>query len=289
MSYYVHLIVMFEIYLVIALSLNLLLGYSGLLQLAQAAYFGVGAYTSALISLKFGTAFFPAIIAGGAAAALASLLVSVPAWRFRGDYFVMVSLAVQTALYSLMHNLTSVTNGPYGVSNIPNPAISGIRFDTAGSISALYGIIVAITFTLTGLLKSSPFGRSLQAIRDDELAARSLGLPVNRLKLQVFMVASALVGMAGAMYGAYTGYIDPSSFSLEESVLMLSMVIIGGTGNLRGPLIGAIIMVALPEGLRFLHFPDLIAGSVRVLAYGLLLMAMMLWRPQGLLGKYKFD
>ncbi len=139
------------------------------------------------------------------------------------------------------------------------------------------------------MLKQSPFGRSLQAMRDDELAARSLGLPVRLLKIESFLIASAMVGVAGGMYAAYVSYIDPTSFTLDESILMLSMVIVGGTGNVRGPIIGAAVLIAIPEILRFLALPDAIAANMRLLIYGLLLILMMHLRPQGLAGKYRFE
>lgn len=289
MNYLFHLLIYFEIYVVVALSLNLLIGYAGLLQVAHAAYFGVGAYTAALVSLKFGFGFLSAMACGGAVAALLSLLVSLPAWRFRGDYFVMISLAVQVVLYSLMYNWVDLTNGPYGLAGIPRPVIMSSKFATQGIIFMLYGIVSLGLGSLVSFLKSSPFGRSLQAMRDDELAARSLGLPVQRLKLEVFLLASALVGMAGGMYASYVTYIDPTSFSIHESILMLSMVIVGGTGNIRGPVIGAAVLIAIPEMLRFLSLPDAVAANLRVLAYGLLLIIMMHLRPQGIAGKYRFE
>jgi branched-chain amino acid transport system permease protein len=289
MNYLFHLLVYFEIYVIVAMSLNLLIGYSGLLQVAHAAYFGVGAYAAALVSLNFGLGFIPALACSAFVAGALSLLVSLPALRFRGDYFVMMSLAVQVSLYSLMYNWVELTNGPYGVTGIPKPAILGSIFATPGSAAILFGVIAGLLAAYLGVLKHSPFGRSLQAMRDDELAARSLGIQVSKLKVQSFLIASAMVGVAGGMYGAYVSYIDPTSFTLDESILMLSMVIVGGTGNVRGPLVGAAVLILLPEALRFLQLPDAIAANVRLLAYGLLLIAMMHWRPQGLAGKYRFQ
>ena len=289
MNYLLHLLVYFEIYIIVAMSLNLLIGYSGLLQIAHAAYFGVGAYAAALLALKLGVSFLPALFGAALAAAILSLLVSLPAWRFRGDYFVMISLAVQVTLYALMYNWVDLTNGPYGLSGIPRPAIFDSIMATQGGVFVFYGVIVIFLAVMLGLLKHSPFGRSLQAMRDDELAARSLGLPVRMLKVQSFLIASAMVGVAGGMYGAYVSYIDPTSFSLDESILMLSMVIVGGTGNIRGPIVGAAVLIAIPELLRLLALPDAIAANVRLLAYGLLLILMMHWRPQGLAGKYRFE
>jgi len=289
MNYLLHLLIYFEIYIIVAMSLNLLIGYSGLLQVAHAAYFGVGAYAAALLALKLGASFLPALFGAALAAAILSLLVSLPAWRFRGDYFVMISLAVQVTLYALMYNWVDLTNGPYGLSGIPRPAIFDSTMATQGGVFAFYGVIVIFIAVTLGLLKHSPFGRALQAMRDDELAARSLGLPVRMLKVQSFLIASAMVGVAGGMYGAYVSYIDPTSFTLDESILMLSMVIVGGTGNIRGPIVGAAVLIAIPELLRLLALPDAIAANVRLLAYGLLLILMMHWRPQGLAGKYRFE
>jgi branched-chain amino acid transport system permease protein len=289
MNYALHLFVLLEIYLLAATSLNLLIGYAGLLQVAHAAYYGVGAYVATLLTMKLGIGFVPAVVCGGLAAALLSLLVSLPAWRFRGDAFVLMSLSVQVALFAVFYNWVDLTGGPFGLSAIPMPTIFGIVLATHGSICAIYGLTVALCVGVLALLKRSPFGRSLQAVRDDELAARSLGIPARLLKVQAFAIACALVGVAGAMYAAYASYIDPTSFSLDESILMLSMVIIGGTGNVRGPLVGALTLVAIPEVLRFAALPDAVAASVRLLAYGLLLVVLMRLRPQGLAGRYRFE
>lgn len=289
MNYLYHLIIYFEIYAIVAMSLNLLIGYGGLLQVAHAAYYGIGAYASALLWTKLGWGFFPGLAVGAFAAGVMSLLVSVPAWRFKGDYFVMISIAVQTLIYATLYNWTELTNGPFGISGIARPVISGYSFVTAGSITVLYGLLALGLCMIMALLKWSPFGRALQAMRDDELAARSIGIPVNWLKLQAFALASAMVGSAGGLYASYVSYIDPTSFSLNESMLMLSMVIIGGTGNVRGPLTGAAVLILLPEALRFMELPEAVAANVRLLAYGLLLILMMHLRPQGLAGTYRYQ
>jgi branched-chain amino acid transport system permease protein len=289
MTYALHLLVLLELYVLVAASLNLLIGYAGLLQIAHAAYFGVGAYAGTLVTMRLGLGFVPAVVCGGLLAGVLSLLVSLPAWRFRGDAFVLMSLAVQMALFAVFYNWMSLTGGPFGLSAIPKPAILGSELATRGSVCAAYGLIVTACVAMLAALERSPFGRTLQAVRDDELAARSLGIPARRLKVQAFAIASALVGIAGAMYSAYASYIDPTSFSLDESILMLSMVIVGGTGNVRGPLVGALTLIAIPEILRFAALASSVAASVRLLAYGLLLVMLMRLRPQGLAGRYRFE
>lgn len=289
MNYLFHLLIYFEIYAIVALSLNLLMGYGGMLQVAHAGYYGIGAYAATLFWTSVGWGFFPGLAMAAFTAGIFSLMVSIPAWRFKGDYFVMISIAVQTLIYAALYNWTELTNGPFGISGISRPGIAGYNFVTTGSIAVLYGLLAMGLGLIMAMLKWSPFGRALQAMRDDELGARSVGIPVDWLKLQAFAIACAMVGMAGGMYAAYVSYIDPTSFSLNESILMLSMVIIGGTGNVRGPLIGAAVLILLPEALRFLHLPDAIAANVRLLVYGLLLVVMMHLRPQGLAGTYRYQ
>ena len=289
MNYLIHLIIYLEIYALVALSLNLIVGYGGLLQVAHAAYYGIGAYTFALASLELGLGFIPAFLLSGVAAALLSVLVSMPAWRFRGDEFVMMSLAVQIAIYTVFYNWTDLTGGPFGISAIPNPDIFGITFDTKSIILVLYGGILLFGVVLLAALKQSPFGRALQAMRDDELAARSLGISTRLRKVQAFAASCAIVGFAGAMYASYVTYIDPTSFNLDASILMLSMVIVGGTGNLRGPFLGALTLILIPELLRMVALPDAAAANVRLLVYGLLLIVLMHLRPQGLAGEYRLE
>lgn len=298
MNYLLHLLIYFCIYAISALSLNLVIGYCGLLTLAHASYFAVGAYAYAILSLH-GWAFLPALAAAVAIAVLLSLIVSLPAWRFRGDNFVLMTLAAQTFIFSLLHNwyhpqadpgtLLNLTNGPFGLAGIPKPAIIGIQMDTIGSISVFAVALAAICALLVWRLQSSPWGRLLQCMRDDELALRGLGKNVRRAKLEAFAISCGLVAVAGVLYASYVSYIDASSATLDESVLMVCMLLVGGMVNFRGPLVGAAVLVALPEVLRLVHLPDVMAANVRLLAYGLLLVLIVHFRPQGLAGKYRIQ
>lgn len=288
MNYIYHLLIYLNIYIIIALSLNMLMGYSGLFQVAHAAYYGIGAYATALLTVKAGLGFIPSVTLASIISAILSLLVSLPAWRFKDDFFVMLSLSVQVAIYSLLYNWTDLTNGPFGITGIPRPVILGYKFDTISSILLLSTVFMLICGAITYFLLTSPWGRSLRAMRDDELAARGLGKNTRMLKLQTFLIACSMVAVAGGLYASYVSYIDPTSFTLDESILMISMVIIGGTGNFRGPIVGALTLIAIPEILRFLHIPDSIAANVRLLAYGLLLIIIVHLRPQGISGEYRF-
>jgi len=270
------------------MSLNLLIGYGGLFQLAHAAYYGIGAYTTALLMVTLGWGFIPAIICSIIITGCLSFLVSIPAWRFRSDYFVMLSLAVQVTIYSLLYNLTGLTNGPFGITGIPKPTILGYKIDTLPNMFILSTVIAIVCGIILFILLRSPWGKALKAMRDDELAARGLGKNTRLFKLQAFLIACSMVALAGGLYATYISYIDPTSFTLDESILMLSMVVVGGTGNFRGPIVGALILIAIPEILRFVHIPDAFAANIRLLIYGLLIVTMAHFRPQGLAGKYRF-
>ena len=299
MSYLLHLLIYFSIYVIVALSLNLVVGYCGLLTLAHAAYFATGGYIYALLTLQLGWGFLPAAAATAVVCGALSLLVAVPAWRFRGDSFVLVTLAVQALIVGALHNWvaagsppgtwSNLTNGPFGLAGISRPAIFGIHLDTQGSFFALSTVLTLAACVICRALYRSPWGRLLRAIRDDELAARGLGKNVRLAKLQALAVSGALVGLAGALYAAYTSYLHPSVGSLEQSILMLCMVIVGGAGNFRGPILGAAVLLLIPELLRLIQVPDAAAGHFQLLAYGLLLIFVVLIRPQGLAGNYRLE
>jgi len=299
MNYFLHLLVYFDIYLIVALSLNLVVGYCGLLTLAHAGYYAIGGYTYALLTLQAGWSFLPAALAGAVIAAVLSLAVSLPSWRLKGDFFVLASLAVQALIFSALYNWssanaplgswTNLTNGPFGITGIPRPDLFGWTLATPQAFAIFATVVAAVCAFVLWRLKVSPWGRLLLAMREDELAARGLGKNTRLAKVQAFAISTALVAIAGALYAAHVRYLDPSSASLDEGILMLSMVIIGGLGNFRGPIIGAAVLILLPEALRFLQLPDAQAANLRMLIYGMLLILMMHFRPQGIAGQYRMQ
>lgn len=299
MNYAFHLLVYLAIYGILAMSLNLVSGYCGLLSLAQASYCAIGAYTYALLTLNAHTDFLLAALCGSVIASILSLAISLPAWRFKGDSFVLISLSVQQMLFSLFQNWTStdakpgtwanLTNGPFGLASIPKPLLFSYPFDSVASIAVLACAILLLCALFGKVLLSSPWARLLQAMRDNELAARGLGKNVRLAKVQAIAISCGLAAIAGAIYASYVGYIDPNIASLDESVLILCMVLVGGSGNFRGPFAGALVLIAIPELLRCAAIPDTIAANVRLLIYGLLLVIMMHLRPQGLFGSYRLE
>jgi len=289
MNYLWHILVMINIYIILALSLNLVAGYTGLLSLCHAAFYGIGAYATTLLMMKADWGFFPSLFIAILLTAALSLIIAVPSLRFKGDYFVLATLGFQIIIFVILYNWVSLTRGPYGIPGIPIPKVCGIEMSTVFRYFLFSGVIASICGLLLWMLKASPFGRVLKAIREDEIAAAALGKNVPLLKMAAFTIAAAFAAVPGALFAGYMRYIDPTSFTLMESVFVISILIIGGAGSFIGPIVGAVFMVILPEALRFLHIPDAIAANMRQIIYGLLLIILMRYRPQGLMGEYEFQ
>jgi len=217
---------------------------------------------------------------------LCSLVVSFASVKLKGDYFVLATLAFQMIVFTILYNWTSVTRGPFGIPGIPSVKLLGVW-----NISGVYGyfalttIVALIVIIIFNNLKFSPFGRTLTAIRSDELTVATLGRSPIRFKTYAFLISAAFSGLAGLIYASYISYIDPTSFTLDESIFILTALFIGGIGNVRGPVLGALFVVFLPEILRFVGLPDAVAANLRQIIYGLVLVWVMYYRPQGLWGK----
>ena len=289
MNYLLHILIMISIYAILSISLNLPVGYAGLLSLAQAAFYGIGAYAVTLFMMQAGINFFAAVVLAVILSAILSVFVSYPSIRLKGDYFILASLAFQIIVFTILYNWIDLTRGPYGIPGIPRPELFGIVFDSLPKFFALSGAMAMGILLVTKRLYSSPFGLVLKAIREDELSAISIGKNVRKFKVLAFAISGGLAAMSGALYASYVTYIDPTSFTLDESIFILSIVMVGGSGNLRGPVTGTLLMILLPEGLRFLGIPDSIAPNLRQIIYALVLILLMRFRPQGLAGEYRLD
>ena len=265
MNYLWHLVTLLSTYGIVALGLNLMAGYCGRLSLAQASFFGIGAYTYALLSLSTNLGFVPTALVAMTLATALSLLISLPAARFRQDFFVILSLAIQALLFGTLYNWSSeghnpgtwsnMTNGPFGLSGIPKPRLAWIVMNDMPSMALFASACLAIVAFICQRLTSSPWGRLLKAVRDDEVVLAGLGKNVRLAEISAFAFGCGFAALAGAVYAGYMTYIDPSVATLDHSILMLSMVIVGGTGNFVGPLVGAFALVLVPEALRFLSLP----------------------------------
>lgn len=289
MNYILHVFIMICIYFILSLSLNLLVGYTGLLSLCHAAFYGIGAYVTALLMIKLGLNFFLSIPISILIAVIISLLIAYPSLRIKGDYFILTALGFQVIVFSVLYNWTTFTGGPYGIPGIPKPSFLGFEFSNLPLFSLLSFVFASIIFFALYRISSSPFGRVLKAIREDEIATSALGKRVASFKIWAFAVACGIASIAGSLYAGYVTYIDPTSFTLNESIFILAIILVGGSGNIKGPIIGTVFMIILPEILRFLGIPDTIAPNIRQMIYGALLLILMFFRPQGIAGEYKFE
>ncbi len=286
MNYILHILVMLEIYILLALSANQKVGLSGLLSLAQAVFYGLGAYAAAITITKFGFSYWLALPMAMFVCVLAALVFSYIAGKVRDLYFSLATLALQIIFFSVAYNWIPVTNGAYGISGISNPEFFGMKVSSPGSFALFGGVWVLVVIIFYAWFLKTPISRLIQATRDDQIAVLSLGKNPNYYKRISIILSAVIAGIAGTLYATYTTYIDPSSFTLDESILILSIVLIGGAGRIIGPVTGAFIYILLPEALKFLQMPDGIAANMRMILFGLLLVLIVRFRPKGIFGKY---
>jgi branched-chain amino acid transport system permease protein len=270
---------------ILALTLNFILGYAGIFSLAHAIFFGIGAYTAAYLGLQFGASLLLVLPAAMAVASLLSLVLALPALRVRGEYFVAASLGLQMLGVTVFAEWKSVTGGVSGLSSIPPAILFGHQI--VGPIESLVLAVVcllAVIAVTTALLKSS-FGRNLRAIRDSESAAYASGKNVAAIKTLAVVVSSALAAVAGVLYAFYLSFINVESFTLDTSVLLMAMIIIGGTGTVLGPIVGSVVLMVLPSLFSYMSFlPQTEIGSIQQIVYGVAMVLLMIYRPGGIAG-----
>jgi branched-chain amino acid transport system permease protein len=283
MDYLLHILVMVSLYAILAASFNLLTGFAGLFALSQAAFFGVGAYATAILATRLGLPFPLPIIAGVLLAAAVGMAVALPALRIGGDHLVVVTLALQIIAIAVMVNWRSLTGGTDGIAGIPKLVFFGVRLDTPGRFLPVALAGAALSLWIAWRLASSPFARAVRAMRENEAAAQAVGKNIVAIKLAVFAFSAGLAAIAGGLYAHYISFVSAETFTLDVTIYVLAMVILGGTGNLWGSVLGAVILTALPELLKFVALPPDIADKSRQILYGLALIIMLLLRPQGLL------
>ncbi len=287
------------IYVMLGLGLNVQVGLAGLLDLGYVGFYAVGAYGYALLNHYFGLGFWEALPLAGLLAAVFGFLLGFPVLRLRGDYLAIVTLGFGEVVRILLNNLNSITGGPNGISGIPKPTLFGLEFsrrpefDGGRTFSDFFGIkyvadhkviflylmavvLVLLTLFIINRLLRMPLGRAWEALREDEIACRSLGLNPTVIKLTAFAIGAAFAGFAGSFFAARQGFISPESFTFIESAMILAIVVLGGMGSQVGIVLAAIIMTVLPEMAREFN-------EYRMVMFGLLMVVMMIWRPQGLL------
>lgn len=287
------------IYVMLGLGLNVVVGLSGLLVLGYGGFYAIGAYTFALLNHYYGLGFWQCLPLAGLVAAMFGLLLGFPVLRLRGDYLAIVTLGFGEIVRILLLNNTAITGGPNGISQIPKPTFFGLEFnrspreggwdtfhhffglkyDPSDRIIFLYLValllVVLALFVINRLLRM-PLGRAWEALREDEIACRSLGLSPTRIKLTAFTISAAFAGFAGSLFAARQGFISPESFTFAESAFVLAIVVLGGMGSQLAVILAAILLVVSRELMRDLN-------EYSMLVLGALMVLMMIWRPQGLL------
>lgn len=281
-DYLAHLGVLVSIYAMLAVSLNLAVGFTGLLNLGHIAFLGIGAYTSALFVLA-GFPLWIAIPAAAIIAGLAGVILALPTARLKGDYLALATLGFTFIVGSVAKNWIGLTRGPLGLPGIPKYVSDTTTMFWIALLSAL--VMAAIIYWIT----QTRFGKTLQAIRDDELAAKVLGKNTFAHKVAALGISAFFAGIAGSFFAHYISFIDPSIFGIPEIILLLSMVIVGGLASVKGSLVGAALIMLIPEPLRFIGFPTALIGPMREMIYAIILLLILIYRPRGLFGKVDLE
>lgn len=270
-------------YVVLGLGLNIVVGMAGLLDLGFVAFYAVGAYSYSLLNLHYGFGFWAILPVGGLFAAIFGILLGFPVLRLRGDYLAIVTLGFGEIIRLILENWGEFSKGPSGISNIPRPGLFGIELNLEQSIIYTYYlmiIFVIVTIFIVNRLQDSRLGRAWIALREDEIACQAMGIDKRKTKLVAFSLGAFWAGIMGVMFAAKTTFVNPSSFTFLESAIILAIVVLGGMGSIVGVLFGALILILLPEYLRAL-------SEYRMLAFGAILVCMMVFRPQGLISSIR--
>jgi ABC-type branched-subunit amino acid transport system permease subunit len=282
-NYVLYVVSLVAVYGILALSLNLVLGYTGILSVAHAAFMGIGAYTTALLLTGWGVGFFLTLPAGLAVAGLVGAALAASTLRLRGDYYIIGSFGFQVILFNVFLNWIGLTKGPFGIRNIPKPQAFGLAFDSPVRYAVLTFAFLAASLWVARRVAESPYGKVLRAIREDEAGAASIGKNVRRYKISIFVVSAMLASLGGALYAGLISYVDPFAFTVHESIFLQALVIIGGAGNVYGSVVGAAVLIVIPETLRFFDVPTTVASPIREILYGSLMILFLRFRPKGLL------
>ncbi len=275
--YALTLVMLISINITLAASLNLITGYAGQISIGHAAFYAIGAYTAAILSTAFGWSFWLTLPAAALVTFASGLLIGAPSLRVEHDFLAIVTLGLGLVVQGLALNL-NITGGPYGISGIPRIELFGYHLGLAGY--ALAGVVLgAITIIVVRRIMASRPGTALMAVREDALAAEVTGIDTARYKVLAFAIGALFAGAAGSLYAHYATFVGHDSFNLGASIAVLSMVVVGGMGTQWGPVVGAVLLTLIPELMRF-------TAAYRMFLYGLLLVLMMRYLPQGLLGAF---
>jgi branched-chain amino acid transport system permease protein len=269
------------IYCVLVMGNMIISGFTGMLNMGMAAFYGVGAYASALLSVDLHLPFGACFLLAGIISAACGLLIAIPCLRVETDFLSLITIAFANVFTAILNNWTSLTRGPMGIPAIPPAELFGLKFNTPIRSFYLMLSVVILTYLILNNLIKSRVGRALQATRDNEIGARSVGINIKRQKVLAFGIGTFFAGLAGSLMAHYIGFVGPSNFTFDESLLIMQMCIIGGLGSMPGAIIGATFFVIMPEIIRPL-------AQYRIGVGGFIMILCMLFRPQGIMGSRAF-
>jgi len=278
--YHRHVLVLAGLFTLMALGFDLVLGYLGELSLGHAAFFGIGAYTTALLTRNFGVPFPLDLLLAGLFTGIAGLLIGAPSLRLRGPYFAIVTFGFAEILHLVALNWTSLTRGPMGLPDIPHAQLGPFRITTELGYYYLVLALIGVAMLVTRRLLESTVGHAFLAIRENEELASAAGIPTFRFKLLAFVIGMIFAGAAGSVYARYVHFVDPTALSFYYTVTVVSMVIVGGQGSIAGTTLGALVFTLVPEYLR-------VAERARLVIFGALLMLAIIFMPDGLRGIWR--
>ncbi len=275
------------IYALMAMGQNVITGYVGLLSLTQAGFFAIGSYTTAILSVNFGWNFWLTVPLAGIIAALFGVLIGLPTLRLKGDYLAIATLGFGEIVRNVLNNWDSLTRGPMGIQRIPMVTILGYRISpyTKYSFMIMVWIFVLVGYLLFDRLAKSRMGRALEAIREDEIAASSMGINTTKYKVWAFALGAFAAGIAGSLEAVFTLSVTPGSFTFMVSIMVLCMVVLGGMGNFKAVVLGAFIIQFISYFPQLVGLSNVIPPQFRQVLFGVILVVMMIWRPQGILGR----
>ncbi|HEY5754360.1 MAG TPA: branched-chain amino acid ABC transporter permease [Steroidobacter sp.] len=286
MEYFIYIGTLIAIYATLTISLNLLVGYTGLISIAQAGIYGVGAYTTALLAQNVTNNLLVSFVIASSAGVLVSLIVALPSLRLKNEYFLIATMGFQAIIFSMFMNL-EITGGASGLYDVPHPTLFGYTIRASHEKFLIALTLAVICYVLALRITNAPFGRLLRAVREDQIAVAALGKSVFHAKLSVFVFSAVFAGAAGTIYVYSLTALDPVAFGLDESIFIITLVIVGGTGSLNGSVLAAALLILLPEAFKFLAIPESIAPQLRQVLYGVLLVFFTRYRRQGLIGEYR--
>lgn len=285
MDYFFLVLTLICIYIILTQSYNLVLGYTGMIHVGHVGFMAIGAYISALLTTTVGLSFWTGLLFGMFGAGVVGLILAIPTVRFRDDYLVAATLGMGQIIRIIILNERDITGGSTGVTKIPRPDVFGYMLLDNFELFLFTALTALFAMIIIWRITHCPFGKVLESIREDEIAATSLGKNVWMKKIQVLVLAAAFAGLAGALFAHTMQFIDPDTFDIHFMIYVFLIVVFGGSGKFWGPILGSIILYGFYEALRFVPFPTSILGPFRWILFSVVLIAMIILKPKGILGE----